>query len=80
MSLSENIKKYRLEKEYTQEQLASVLGVSAQAISKWENGKAKPKVQIIRKLAEFYRVSPEILLMKLEEKKAQKIFLRDYRD
>lgn len=38
MSLSQNIKRLRLEKEMTQEQLASLLGVSAQAVSKWETG------------------------------------------
>ena len=37
MSLSQNIKKLRLEKGLTQEQLALKLGVSAQAVSKWEN-------------------------------------------
>lgn len=35
--------------------------------------KLSPKVQLIRKLAELYRVSPEMLLKKWEEKKVQKI-------
>ena len=38
LKLGENLKKYRTNCELTQEQLADVLGVSAQAVSRWENG------------------------------------------
>lgn len=43
------------------------------AVSKWENGKTKPGVQIIRKLAELYHISAEALLMEIDTKSAQKI-------
>ena len=36
MNIGENIKRYRLEKNMTQEQLANIVGVSNQAVSKWE--------------------------------------------
>ena len=36
---------------YTQKEVADHCGVSNKAVSKWENGKTKPGVQIIRKLA-----------------------------
>lgn len=42
-------------------------------MSKWENGKTKPGVQIIRKLAELYHISAEALLMEIDTKSAQKI-------
>lgn len=42
LKLGENLKKFRLKRELTQEQLADVLGVSAQAISRWENGNTYP--------------------------------------
>lgn len=38
LKLGENLKKFRLQRELTQEQLADILGVSAQAVSRWENG------------------------------------------
>jgi len=37
MTLGEKIVKQRKELEYTQEQLADILGVSRQSVSKWEN-------------------------------------------
>lgn len=42
MSLSANIKRLRNEKNMTQEQLASALGVTAQAVSKWETSETYP--------------------------------------
>lgn len=66
---------YELRKKagYSQKEVAAFCGVSNKAVSKWETGKTKPKVQLIRKLAELYRVSPETLLKNWEERKVQKI-------
>lgn len=66
---------YELRKQsgYSQKEIADYCGVSNKAVSKWENGKTKPRVQLIRKLAEVYRVSPEMLLKKWEERKVKKI-------
>ena len=38
IKIGEKIAKYRKEKGYTQEQLGELVGVSGQAVSKWENG------------------------------------------
>lgn len=38
MKIGEVIRKYRKEKDLTQEQMANYLGVSAPAVNKWENG------------------------------------------
>lgn len=66
---------YELRKQsgYGQKEVALFCGVSNKAVSKWETGKTKPKVQIIRKLSELYGVSPTILLTKWEERRMQKI-------
>lgn len=51
MSLSENIKRFRQEKNLTQEQLATKLGVSAQAVSKWETSETYPDGSLLVSLA-----------------------------
>ncbi len=61
MSLSQNIKKYRLKKGLTQKQLADSLGVSAQAVSKWETGDAYPDGPLFLKLAEALETSLDTL-------------------
>ena len=53
----------------TQAELAGKLGVTDKAVSKWENGKAKPATNTIRKLAALYGLSVETLL---EYKEGQK--------
>lgn len=61
MSLSENIKKYRLEKGYTQEQLGAALGLSAQAVSKWETSETYPDGALLVPLANTLGVSLDTL-------------------
>ena len=57
MSLGENIKKYRLEKKLTQEQLANILHVSSQAVSKWECNENFPDGTLLVPLANTLEVS-----------------------
>ena len=57
MSLSANIKRLRLEKDMTQEQLAAKLGVSAQAVSKWETSETYPDGALLVPLANELEVS-----------------------
>ena len=57
MSLSANIKRLRLEKNLTQEQLATKLGVSAQAVSKWETSETYPDGAFLVPLANELEVS-----------------------
>ena len=57
MSLSANIKRLRLEKSLTQEQLATKLGVSAQAVSKWETSETYPDGALLVPLANELEVS-----------------------
>ena len=57
MSLSANIKRVRLEMNLTQEQLATKLGVSAQAVSKWETSETYPDGTLLVPLANELGVS-----------------------
>lgn len=52
----------RVEKGLTQSEVAKRLGVSAAAVSKWENGSTKPRYELLLKLAEILEVSSEELV------------------
>ncbi len=60
--ISENIKLFRKEKGFTQEQLAEAMGVSVGAVSKWENGASVPELSLIMELADFFGTSVDALL------------------
>ena len=55
--IGNNIAKWRKEKGMTQDQLAEQLSVSAQAVSKWENGISLPDITLVPKLARIFEVS-----------------------
>lgn len=52
----------REEKGLTQADIASELGVTPAAVSKWENGSSKPRVEVLFRLAEILGVRPEELM------------------
>lgn len=54
---SKNLKRFRLEKKLTQEQAAEALGVSTQAVSRWECETTLPDVAMLPKIARLYCVS-----------------------
>lgn len=57
MALSENIRFYRERAGMYQSDLGRILGVSAQAVSKWEVGKAEPDQLAILKMCELFDCS-----------------------
>ena len=59
--IGKQIRKYRNEKGYTQEQLGRLLGVSTQAISKWENETGLPDISQIVPLATELGVRTDVL-------------------
>ena len=59
--LSENLKKYRTARNLTQEQVASVLGLNAQTISRWECGTTLPDVLILPEISELYGITVDDL-------------------
>ena len=58
--IGKQIRKYRNEKGYTQEQLGRLLGVSTQAVSKWENG-GTPDIVLLPMLSDVLGVSIDAL-------------------
>ena len=61
MTIGSNIKRLRMNKGITQEQLGEVLGVSSQAVSKWENGIALPDITLAPILARYFGISMDEL-------------------
>ena len=61
-SLGEVLKEHRTRCSLTQEFVAEAMGVSRQAVSKWENGTADPSTSNLLKLAKLYGVTPEELI------------------
>lgn len=55
--MANQIKILRKAKGVTQEEMGTALGLSYQAISKWENGTTLPDVQMIPKIAEYFGIS-----------------------
>lgn len=62
MALSEKIYELRKKSALSQEQLAEQLGVSRQAISKWESGKAVPETETLISISDFFDVSLDYLI------------------
>lgn len=62
MTISERLLKLRKERNLSQEELANVLDVSRQTISKWETGESTPDFNKIIPLCEFYGITSDELL------------------
>ena len=67
MTLGEKLSKLRKENNYIQEQLADVLGVSRQAISKWESNITYPETDKLIRMSELFNCSLDYLLKDTEE-------------
>ena len=59
--LGNNIAKFRKERGMTQDNLAELLSVSPQAVSKWENDVSYPDIEMLPKLATIFGVSMDTL-------------------
>ena len=62
--ISENIKRYRTAKGYTQEQVAEKLSVNPQTVSRWECGSTMPDVLMLPRIAELYGIIIDDLFKK----------------
>jgi len=83
MTLPNELRHYRKLNKYSQERLAELLGVSRQAVTKWENGKSAPSTENLIKLAAIYKISlddlindrPELSNVELKPKRKSKLKL-----
>ena len=62
MKLSENLKRIRKENNLSQEQLAEKLGVSRQAVSKWESGQSYPEMDKVIQICKTFNFNMDELM------------------
>lgn len=72
MTLGDKLSKLRKENNYTQEQLADILGVSRQAISKWESNITYPETDKLIRMSELFNCSLDYLLKDTEQTVSKK--------
>ena len=70
--LGENIKRMRLCRNLTQEEVASHIGVSSQSVSKWERGEGYPDIEMLPSVANYFGVSIDELLGMSEAEKEKR--------
>ena len=81
MSVGQIIKFYRKEKGFTQGDLAEIIGVSVQAVSKWERGKSLPDAAIMLDLCALLNItvndllSGEVISMDNQNKRTEELIL-----
>lgn len=73
MQIGEVIRKYRKEKNMTQEEMANRLGVTAPAVNKWEKGTSMPDIMLLAPIARLLDISVDELLSFQEELTDQEI-------
>lgn len=71
VDIAERLQALRKKAGYSQEQVAEMLGLSRQAISKWESGQGKPEIDNVIKLTEIYHVSADYILLGTENKEVK---------
>ena len=78
MEIGTRIQELRKKKNISQEELANVMNVSRQAVSKWESNLSAPDIEKIIDLCEYFQVSSDYLLMGKEIKKHNETWKKFY--
>ena len=75
MTLEEQIRNCRKQAGISQEKMAELIGVSRQAVSKWENGTGTPDIENLVTIAELFQISLDELLLNEKKEKKQSEYL-----
>lgn len=76
--VGKNLLTLRKEKNWTQDEVAEKLGVSAQAVSKWETGASCPDISLLPVISDLYGVLVDDLLRDEEERRKRKESVMTY--
>lgn len=79
MTLEEQIKHYRKQAGLSQEKMAEKIGVSRQAITKWENGIGTPDIANLMAIADLFQISVDELLSNEKSEKKQSNYIYESR-
>lgn len=63
MNIADRLKDLRKNAGYSQEQLAEMLEISRQAVSKWESAQGYPDIENVIRLSQIYHVSTDYILL-----------------
>ena len=63
---AKNLKMLRKEENLNQQKLATLVGVSQQCVSEWENGKIEPTLTYLWKLADIFKISIDELIGRID--------------
>ncbi len=66
MNMADRIQHLRKQKMFSQEELADKIGVSRQAVSKWESGQSTPDLEKIVVMSEIFQVTTDYILKGVE--------------
>ena len=73
LNIGTSIRRLRRERDVTQEELANAIGVTAQAVSKWEREEGYPDITILPEIARFFGVSLDTVCGMDEEREKAEI-------
>ena len=73
MEMGKTIKTLRLEKQVRQEEMAHCLGVSSQAVSKWETDSSLPDITLLPAIATYFGVTIDELFQRSNESRLEQI-------
>ena len=75
MSFAEILRKWRIEKGYTQQQVANMLFIDRTTVVRWENGTRMPDVKMLSGIADLLGVDAGVLLMSDDEEAEKPIVI-----
>ena len=77
LALNDNIKKLRKARGLNQVEFAKAMGVSKQCVSNWENDNVMPSIEMLCRIADYFLISTDFLLGRVERKNVEVTGLSD---